>query len=303
MSGEVPNHLAQSIHQRLLNYAREQKEDPNLVFIRYAMERLLYRLSRSPYCERFVLKGAMIFVLWTGQAHRPTRDLDLMGTGDASDEGLIQVFREIVRTEVEADGLTFDIEGISIAEIREAQEYPGKRLKIPAKLGNTMLNLQVDIGFGDTITPDAAKVDYPTLLDLPAPKILAYPHETVVAEKLQAMVALGTVTSRMKDFYDLWIISRTFAFTGPILTQAIIATFKRRNTPIPKTDPAPLRKAFAQNTTKQAQWKAFLTRNRFNEIPFMKVIEDLRTFLLKPVQAAADQRDLTQTWSPCGPWR
>lgn len=303
MSKDTPHHLAKSIHQRLLNCAREQKEDPNLLFIRYAIERLLYRLSRSPYRDRYILKGAMLFLVWTGQSHRPTRDLDLLGMGDASDEGLIQVFQEIARIAVEADGLVFDSEGISIAEIREAQEYPGKRLKIPAKLGNVVLNLQIDIGFGDAITPEASEVEYPILLDLPAPKIRAYPQETVVAEKLQAMIALDIVTSRMKDFYDLWMMSRSFTFNGVVLTQAIMATFERRNTSIPKTEPTALRTSFAQDTNKQTQWKAFLTRNRFNEISFMKVIEDLRTFLLKPLLAASDQQNFPYVWSPGGPWQ
>jgi predicted nucleotidyltransferase component of viral defense system len=302
MSRQPLSHLARSIHQRLLNRAHEQQEDPNLVFIRFAMERLLYRLSCSAHRERFVLKGAMLFALWTDQIHRPTRDLDLLGMGDASDEAMVKVFREIISTEVEADGLDFDPEGISIAEIREAQEYAGKRLKIPARLGNTALNLQVDIGFGDAITPAACEVKYPTLLDLPAPKIKAYPYETVIAEKLEAMVALGTMTSRMKDFYDLWMMSQTFTFKGSILTQAIVATFDRRRTAIPKEEPVALSIGFSRDETKQTQWKAFLSRNKFSEIPFSKVIEDLRVFLLKPLQAAEGPADFPKNWPPCGPW-
>jgi len=302
MSKQPLSHLAQSIHQRLLNRAHKQQEDPNLVFIRFAMERLLYRLSCSDHRERFVLKGAMLFALWTDQVHRPTRDLDLLGMGDASDEAMVKVFREIVSTEVEADGLAFEPEGISITEIREAQEYAGKRLNVPARLGNTILNLQVDIGFGDAITPAANDVTYPTLLDLPAPRIKAYPHETVVAEKLEAMVALGTMTSRMKDFYDLWTMSQTFTFSGSTVTQAITATFDRRGTAIPEEDPVALGTVFSNDATKQTQWKAFLRRNKFAEIPFTQVIEDLRVFLLKPLRAAQQQKEFPRTWSPCGPW-
>ena len=303
MSSQSPSHLVQSIHQRLLNRAHAQQEDPNLVFIRFAMERLLYRLSCSDHRERFVLKGAMLFALWTGDVHRPTRDLDLLGMGDASDEAMVQAFREIVTMEVEADGLAFDLEGISISEIREAQEYAGKRLKIPARLGNTRLNLQVDIGFGDAITPAASNVTYPTLLDLPAPRIRAYTQETVIAEKFEAMVALDTMTSRMKDFYDLWTMSRTLTFQGSIVVQAIVATFNRRGTEIPKEDPVALSAAFSNDPTKQTQWKAFLKRNKFAEIPFTKVIEDLRVFLLKPLQAVQEEKSFARTWSPCGPWK
>jgi hypothetical protein len=152
--------LAHSVHQRLLNKAREQKEDANLVLIRYALERFLYRLGRSAHKDRFVLKGAMLFAAWTNLPHRPTRDLDLLGIGDSSDAALTRTFGEIVRTLVEPDGLEFDDHSISISEIREAQDYPGKRIKLPAHLGNAQLNLQIDVGFGDAVTPEPADIEY-----------------------------------------------------------------------------------------------------------------------------------------------
>ncbi len=302
MSGKSFDAFVQSVHQRLINVAHQRKEDPNLIFIRYGMERLLYRLSCSAHCDRFILKGAMLFALWTDQIRRPTRDLDFLGMGDASDEGLLQAFCDVLLTEVEPDGLVFMHEDLSISDIREGREYSGKRMKIPAKLGGTVLKLQIDIGFGDAITPKAWKVDYPTLLDLPTPKIRVYPHETVIAEKLEAMVSLGRATSRMKDYYDLWTMSQKMTFAGSTLVQAITATFTRRRTSIPDSIPFALTQGFAQNTTKQAQWKGFLRRNGFHEINLSQVVEDLGTFLAEPIQSAANQTVLSKSWSPNGPW-
>jgi len=232
--------LAQSVHHRLLNRAREQGEDFNLVLIRYMLERFLYRLGCSRHKDSFVLKGAMLFAAWTDQPPRPTRDLDLLGIGDSSDEALVRIFREIARTPVEPDGLVFDGDGISISEIREAQDYPGKRIKLPARLGNARLNLQIDVGFGDAVTPEPAEIVYPALLDMPAPRVRAYPCETVIAEKLQALVAFDVAISRMKDFYDMWTLSKQFPFEGASLSAAIAATFNRRSTPIPNGAPTAL---------------------------------------------------------------
>jgi len=302
LSGKNSDALVQSVHHRLINYAHQRKEDPNLIFIRYGMERFLYRLSCSAHCDRFILKGAMLFALWTDQIRRPTRDLDFLGMGDASDEGLLQTFRDVLLTEVEPDGLAFNHENLTISDIREGQEYSGKRMKIPAKLGGTVLKIQIDIGFGDAVTPKASRVDYPTLLDLPAPKIRVYPQETVIAEKLEAMVSLGQATSRMKDFYDLWTLSQMMMFSGAILVQAITATFKRRHTSIPGSIPVSLTQVFAEDATKQIQWKGFLRRNGFQETQLSQVIEDLEAFLAEPIQAAANQTAFSKSWSPNGPW-
>jgi predicted nucleotidyltransferase component of viral defense system len=296
--------LAQSVQHRLLNKARERREDPNIVFIRYALERFLYRLGRSRHKDRFVLKGAMLFAAWTGQPHRPTRDLDLLGMGDSSDEALTQVFSEIVRTPVEPDGLEFDDHSISISEIREAQDYPGKRIKLPARLGNARLNLQIDVGFGDAVTPESAEIDYPVLLDLPSPRIRAYPCETVIAEKLQTLVAFDMAISRMKDFYDLWMLSKQFSFDGASLSAAIAATFERRRTAIPEGVPTALTDEFAADRIKRTQWAAFLKRNALTDAPadLSSVIHDLRAFLLEPLHAAVRNEPFSKSWKPGGPW-
>ncbi len=301
---EPSDQLAQSVQQRLLNKARERKEDPNLVLIRYALERFLYRLGRSRHKDRFVLKGAMLFTAWTGQPHRPTRDLDLLGIGNSSDAALQRSFGEIVGTPVEPDGLEFDGHGITIAEIRETQNYPGKRIKLPARLGNARLNLQIDVGFGDAVTPEPAELDYPALLHLPAPRIKAYPREAVIAEKLQALVAFDMAISRMKDFYDMWVLSKQFPFDGTSLSVAIGATFARRDTPIPPGMPTALTDGFAADRTKQTQWAAFLRRNVLTDAPadLHSVIQDLRTFLLEPLQAAGQDKSSAKRWEPGGPW-
>ncbi len=303
MAEPGPN-LAQSVHHRLLNKAREQREDFNLVLIRYALERFLYRLGRSGYKDRFILKGAMLFAAWTHQSHRPTRDLDLLGIGDASDATLRQVFSEIIHTSVEPDGLAFDGRSISISEIREAQDYPGKRIRIRVRLGNARQDLQIDVGFGAAVTPEPPEIDYPTLLDAPPPRILAYPRETVVAEKLQALVTFGMAISRMKDFYDTWTLSKQFAFDGALLSAAIAATFERRGTTIPDGVPTALTDEFATDTAKQTQWTAFLKRDVLTDAPpdVSGVVDGLRQFLLEPLHAAARSAHFSKSWQPGGPW-
>lgn len=262
MSRARPANLAASVRQRLLNLSVTRREDPNLTLTRYALERLLYRLAQSEYVGQFILKGAMLFALWTKSEHRPTRDLDLLGFGEASGESLTAVFHELCGVEVEPDGLEFDPDSIRVTEIREGQSYQGQRVKLNARLGNANIPVQVDIGFGDVVTPAAQPIDYPTLLDLPAPRIRAYPPETVVAEKLQALVDLGMQNSRMKDFYDLWSIARQFSFEGQTLVAAVRAAFERRATTLPKTVPTGLSEEFSTDEQKNTQWRAFLERTQ-----------------------------------------
>ncbi len=304
MTAQPPRNLPRSIHQRLVNKAQEMGEDPNHILIRYMLERFLYRLGCSAHKDRFILKGAMLFIAWAGQSHRPTRDLDLLGIGDSSDEALLRIVGEIIRTQVEPDGLEFDGQNISISPIREAQDYPGKRVKVPVRLDSASYILQIDIGFGDAVTPEPARIDYPTLLDLPAPRPKAYPRESVVSEKLQILVAFGMSTSRMKDFYDLWMISRQFSFDGALLAAAIRATFERRSTPIPENVPTALTDEFAADHTKQTQWAAFLKRSALADaaLRLSEVLRDLRGFLLEPLQAAGQIVALSKSWKPGGPW-
>ncbi|NVL91243.1 MAG: nucleotidyl transferase AbiEii/AbiGii toxin family protein [Desulfobacterales bacterium] len=304
MSKRGSANLAHSVRQRLLNISKDRSEDPNIIFIRYALERFLYRLSRSGKANQFILKGAMLFAIWTDKTHRPTRDLDLLSFDSVSDRTLIKTFQQITGVEVEPDGLVFDPKSITIAEIREGQDYPGKRLKISAKLGNTQTNLQIDIGFGDVVTPAAREIDYPTLLDFPPPHIKVYPPETVVAEKLQAMVAFDMTISRMKDFYDLWIISKQFSFEGSVLAEAIRATFEHRGTAIPNDTPTALTDDFAADNDKPTQWRAFLRRNGLEDaaVELPKIIEELRLFLIPPLFSAANNEAFNKSWTNGGPW-
>ena len=227
--------MAASVRQRLMNKAREQGEAFDLVLIRYTSERLLYRLSQSAFRDRFVLKGAMLFQLWGGSIHRPTRDLDLLAYGSPSPVDFEQLFREVCEEDVEDDGLNFRAESVHAVRMKEDEEYEGLRLKLQAYLDAARISVQIDVGFGDAVTPGPDEITYPTLLDFPAPTLKAYPRVTVVAEKFQAMVMLGIANSRMKDFYDVWTLARHFAFSGPVLCAAMRATFERRKTVLPST--------------------------------------------------------------------
>lgn len=297
--------VAHSVRERLLKISREKGEDFQLLFNRYAVERLLFRLSRSAHQNSFVLKGAMLFALWTGDMHRPTRDLDLLGFGDAGEERLRGVFQSLCTLPVDDDdGLVFDAATVSVEAIREEQEYGGQRMRLRVTLGQARLDLQVDVGFGDAITPAAEDVQYPTLLGMEAPTLRAYPKETVVAEKLEAMVKLGLANSRMKDFFDLVVLARMFSFEGARLCEAITATFKRRATALPAGAPVALTAAFAADGSKLSQWKAFRTRNELGERvgELASVVEELAAFLVPPLQAAAKGEALSASWAAGGPW-
>ncbi|MBN1765728.1 MAG: nucleotidyl transferase AbiEii/AbiGii toxin family protein [Sedimentisphaerales bacterium] len=296
--------MAASVRQRLINLSKQRGEDPNLVFIRYAIERFLYRLSCSDQSGKFILKGAMLWAIWAVKPHRPTKDLDLLGLGDASADALRATFGEICEAAVEPDGMTFNPDSIQITEIREELEYPGQRIKLESRLGNAWINIQIDIGFGDSIIPEPIEIDYPTLLDMPSPHIKAYPIETVVAEKLETIVSKGMLNSRMKDFYDLRILAQEFGFDGSRLSEAIKATFTRRGTSMPSDQPTAFTEEFFANPDKQVQWKAFLRTSKLEDVKLelSEVINDIQRFLVQPLTAAANNTPFTKNWSAGGPW-
>lgn len=293
-----------SIRQRLLNLSREHGEDYNFVLTRYANERFLYRLSQSAHVGKFILKGGMLFLTWTKQLYRPTQDIDLLGFGDSSDEAIIQMVEDICNTEVEPDGLIFDTDAIHVEEIREDQEYQGKRIKLSAGLGNAHIYLQVDIGFGDAVTPEALIIEFPTMLESPKPKLRSYPKETMVAEKLETMVRLGMINSRMKDFYDTWMVSKVFAFDGYLLHKAVKATFNRRKTAIPRLTPIALTHEFAEDKDRIKQWNAFLKRNGLDigGVELKQVIDDINSFLNPIISAISSDQAFRKTWSAGGCW-
>jgi len=300
-----PRNLAASVRQRLLNIAKRDGEAFDLVLTRYALERLLYRLGKSPYSHKFLLKGAMLFAAWDGAPHRPTRDLDLLGFGPNDLPEVQEIFQKVCQEPVEPDGLAFLPDTVRVAEIREDQEYQGVRVLFDAKLENAIIPIQVDIGYGDAVTPAPLEITYPTVLDFPAPQLRAYPFYTVVAEKFQAMVWLGIANSRMKDFYDIWAIMRKFEFDGATLAQAIQATFERRNTAIPAEAPLALTQAFASDAKKQTQWKGFLRKNALSadNLTLTDIIAALHDFLMPPTLVDAHGSNFEATWPAGGPWQ
>lgn len=296
--------LISSVRDRLKNISRKRKLDFQFVLTRYALERFLYRLSKSKYKNQFVLKGALLFMVWSDEQFRPTKDLDLMDLVEKSAENLRDAVEEICRLDVEADGMIYDAATITIQEIREEQEYQGQRVKLIARLGNARIPLQIDIGFGDVIVPGAVDTYFPTLLDMQRPLIKAYPKEAVVAEKLQAMVVLGMQNSRMKDFYDLYIFANQFQFDGETLVDAISRTFKRRRTELLERLPLALSDEFAEDSQKLVQWKAFLRKSGLRLDDDLRIIINyLRDFLSLPLKAAARAEKFNKTWKKYGPWK
>jgi predicted nucleotidyltransferase component of viral defense system len=283
----------------LLNIAAARGEDFGLVLIRYALERLLYRLSQSDFRDQFILKGAMLFQVWTDTPHRPTRDLDLLGRGDPSLEHCQEVFQEICRIPVEDDGLIFSADTVSVEKIKEDQDYEGVRVKFLARLDNARIPVQVDVGFGDAVTPGL--LDYPTLLPMSAPRIQAYPMEAVVAEKTEALVHLGMLNSRMKDFYDIWFLARTFPFDLRILRAALQATFDRRKTELEPDRLTTLLHELSGDGAKQTQWRAFLRKSSLAAPDDFSIVSDtIQRFLMAPASAG---RDRGGTWPAGGPWQ
>lgn len=297
--------LEASVSARLLNIARATNANFELLLRRYAIERLLYRLGVSPHREQFVLKGAMLFTAWAGDPFRTTQDVDLLGFGDNAAPAISKTFQAICRQRVEDDALSFDAVDLEAKTIRGNQEYGGVRVRLTARLGKVRIPVQIDIGFGDAITPGAVDLEFPPLLDAPAPRLKAYPKETVVAEKLQAIVALGQANSRMKDYYDLIAISRKFAFDGEMLSAAISATFKRRGTEIPTERPAGLTDAFSHDERKMTQWAAFKGREALHLAvgELAEVVHEIAGFVVPAAAVARTETAFPRDWQPGGPWR
>lgn len=296
--------LAESMRQRILNESRRSKQDNGALLTRYAIERLLYRLSQSQHHDRFVLKGAALYLVWLRDEptlqYRPTRDLDFWGSGSPSIEGLVETFKEVLQTSVEPDGLEWPLDEVRGQVMREDAEYEGARLTMLALLGRARISVQIDFGFGDAITPSTVEVAYPTLLSSSsAPRLRTYPRETVVDEKFQALVALGMANTRMKDFFDLWTLSQHFDFDGPVLRSAIEATFAHRNTRVPTEIPVALTSQFTGDTAKLAAWRAFGRRNRIDELPDLPRVTLCIERFLMPLIREAGQAKLwhrTQGW-------
>jgi hypothetical protein len=278
----MSRNLAASIRARLKQQADATRQDFNLTLTRYGLERLLYRLSVSPHAQRYVLKGSLLFCVWYDQPHRPTRDADLLGLGPADVATAIATFQQLCGIAVD-DGLELNAGSVKGAAIRKEAGYGGVRIDLQGTLDGARLALQVDIGFGDAVWPESEPIAYPVLLaDLPAPQLRAYPKHSVVAEKFHALCVLGMVNSRMKDYFDLWVLLGDASLDTVQLTQAVHATFNRRQTPLPTAQPAGLSVAFASDAHKQSQWQAFLRKNRLPALGLPEVVERLEA-ALRPV--------------------
>ena len=296
--------VGMSVRHRLLNLSRENGADFGLLLSNYVLERFLYRLGRSEHRARFVLKGAVLFRLWSDERHRPTRDLDLLAFGNPEASEIGKAVRDICRCRVEDDGVVFLPETLRMSDIREGRHYQGVRVRIDGTVGGARVPLQIDVGVGDAVEPSVVEMSYPGLLDFPAPVISAYPRESVVAEKLQAMVELAVANSRMKDFYDLYFLATRYAFDGASLCAAIKATFRRRHTSIPESPPIALTTDFGLDITKVEQWRAFMTRGGVTDpaLTLDAVVSLLCLFLLPPMGAAASDEPFDKQWAAFGPW-
>lgn len=297
--------IAASVRARLTKLAKERDEVVDRIFLRYAIERLLYRLAQSGHRDQFILKGAMLFSLWAPIPYRSTGDLDLLGSGHAAPERMAAIFAAVCAVAVDDDGVVYDAASIRAEAVRDDEDYSGVRVTLTATLAAARLPIQIDIGFGDAVTPGSVDVAYPSLLGFPSPFLRAYPPETVVAEKLEALVALDMRNSRMKDFFDLWVIAKTFAFDGPTLAAAVATTFERRKTPLPATAPAALTEAFSQDAGKQAQWRAFLKRTSITLAPqpFPELVSFIAAFVSPLLASNAITTMEGKMWPADGPWQ
>lgn len=295
--------LAASVRERLLNRARAQDRPFQELLQYYAMERFLYRLSRSRQAEQFILKGALLLTAWRAPLSRSTMDIDLLGRTSNELEHVRALFAQLCDLESEPDGIEYDAKSVKVTRIKEDADYEGVRVRFRATLARARISMQIDIGFGDVVTPGVVEIEYPTLLEFSPPVLRAYPKETVVAEKLEALTALGMLNSRMKDYFDLWALSRLYIFDGPILLKAIKATFARRAAAI-EAQPVGLEEDFAHDETKSAEWTAFIRRSRLTAAParFTEVVSVVRNFAYPLLSAAASGAAFNRTWQPGGPW-
>jgi predicted nucleotidyltransferase component of viral defense system len=292
-----------SVHQRLKNAAKESGRSFNDLVQYYALERWLYRLSQSRHKNLFILKGALMLVAWRAPILRSTRDIDLLARTSNDLEAIKSTVSEICKTEVEEDGVVFDSESVATIRIAEDAEYEGVRATFTGRLATTRLAMQIDMGFSDVVTPGPVEINYPAILDYPAPVLRAYNRETAIAEKFEAMISLGRLNSRMKDFFDVWMLAQTSDFHGADLTAAVLATFRNRETEFAAT-PHVFEKDFALDASKQSQWTGFLKRMRPSEAPpaFPDTLASIRMFL-EPIHLSLQSgAAFDRAWKHPGPW-
>ena len=303
MAKSIAN-LPASVHQRLLNKAKESSRPFNEILQYFTIERFIYRLSKSPHADQFILKGALMFAAWCGPASRPTMDIDLLGKIDNQLDTITAVMKDACQTKVDPDGVSFDADTVDAVRITEDAEYEGVRVRVRGSLGKIRISIQIDIGFGDVIVPNASTVSYPAILDFPAPELKGYTMESTIAEKFQAMVKLGVLNSRMKDFYDIWFLSRSFDFKGEILGEAIQKTFEKRKTPV-NLEAALFDPSFGMDRDKNVQWRGFIRKAKLIGAPdtFEDIVVAVKRFLEPLAASIAERKAFNNIWTAPGPWR
>ena len=296
--------LGASVRQRLLDRSRAQNRPFQELLQYYAMERFLYRLANSAHADRFILKGALLLTAWQAPLSRPTMDIDLAGRANNQLDHVEKAITEVCETSVQPDGIEFNRDSIEVSRIKEDADYEGVRVQFHATLARARIPMQLDIGFGDVITPGPTQIEYPALLDFPAPVLDAYPKETVVAEKLEALTALGILNSRIKDYYDIALLCRLFPFDGSGLTDAIAATFRRRGTAV-EVEPIGLTRAYCDDPARALQWRAFVRRSRFGEEAgsLAQLVDEIRRFVMPLLSGLANNVGFQGRWEPGGPWK
>lgn len=296
-----PRNIPASVRQRLLNRAKSDRRPFNELLQYYAMERFLYRLSQSAHADRFILKGALMLRVWRSPELRPTMDIDMLGKTSNEEADIVAQIRNILTVDVETDGLAFDPDSIQAERITEDADYEGIRIRFLGALGSARINMQIDIGFGDVVYPEPEEWDLPTMLNSPAPRLLCYSRESSIAEKLEAMVKLGMLNSRMKDFYDIWLLSRQFDFDGTKLAEAIRLTFEQRGTTLPAEIEA-FTEPFIE--AKQTQWAAFWKRLQQDHVPasFREITASVDRFLSPIVAALSSGKPSPTNWTAPGAW-
>jgi len=292
-----PQNVSASVRQRLLNRSKADNRSFNELLQYYAMERFLYRLSLSDHAQHYILKGALMLRAWKSPEFRPTMDIDMLGKTGNEEENITAQIRDILAMEIEPDGLTFDSDSIQMERITEDADYEGIRVRFRGALGTTRISMQIDIGFGDIVYPGPEKAELPCMLDSPAPSLLCYSRESAIAEKFEAMIKLGQLNSRMKDFYDIWLLSRQFEFELSSLAEAVRLTFKQRGTEL--NEPID---AFSADfiSSRQPMWAAFRKRLKQDHVPesFQEMATEVELFLEPVIKGISDHI----TWKPAGPW-
>ncbi|MGA1845330.1 MAG: nucleotidyl transferase AbiEii/AbiGii toxin family protein [bacterium] len=303
MKKEVKN-IEASIKARLKNKAKETNRPFAEVLQYYGMERFLYRFSKSRYADKFVLKGALLFAVWQIPDRRTTLDIDFLARFDNEVATIEKVMKDVCDTSVDLDGLNFDPQTVKGMKLKEDADYEGVRVKFTGFLDRAEIPMQIDVGFGDIVYPKTRVIDYPAILDFPKPRLNGYPQESVISEKFEAMIKLGLLNSRMKDFYDIWLMTRQFEFSGANIASAIKKTFNNRKTEIPNKKPLFADEIYDEKSDRQTLWSAFLKKGDIQNAPetLSTTAKEIERFLIEPIMALNDNVTFAKTWKQPKGW-